>query len=69
MQASGLADPGSNPSRGVIFLQKLSGKSEQDFGILRKVVNSYFKKILEAAASNHFDEIFTQYLLSKNYIK
>ena len=47
MQASGSVDPGSNPSWGVIFLQKLSGKSEQDFGILRKVVNSYFKKILE----------------------
>ena len=48
MQASGSVDPGSNPSWGVIFLQKLSGKSEQDFGILRKVVNSYFKKILIA---------------------
>ena len=47
MQASGSVDPGSNPSWGVIFLQKLSGKSEQDFGILRKVVNSYFKKILD----------------------
>ena len=48
MQAFGSVDPGSNPSWGVIFLQKLSGKSEQDFGILRKVVNSYFKKILHA---------------------
>ena len=46
MQASGSVDPGSNLTWGVIFLQKLSGKSEQDFGILRKVVNSYFKKIL-----------------------
>ena len=46
MQASGSVDLGSNPSWGVIFLQKLSGKSEHDFGILRKVVNSYFKKIL-----------------------
>ena len=47
MQASRSVDPGSNPSKDVIFLQKLSGKSEQDFGILRKVVNSYFKKILK----------------------
>ena len=46
MQAFGSVDPGSNPSSGGIFLQKRNEKSEQDFGILRKVVNSYFKKIL-----------------------
>ena len=48
MQASGSVDPGSIPSWAgeKSFLQKWSEKSEQNSGLLRKVVNSYFKKIL-----------------------
>ena len=52
MQASGSVDPGSNPSWGVIFLQKLSGKSEQDFGILELISKigdiKFFWNVLKA---------------------